>query len=204
MAPGPPGYLGVVGAAADCELITEGLLGQPVNTVTTAAFLLAGLVVASRPWVRWVGIALIATGLGSFLFHGPMPPVAEWAHDVSLAWLILVVAGLGTAWERWALLPGLAGLGLLFALAPPLADPIAVGLTVFAVVSLIRRDRSAATLAPVALLAALAIVGRLGASGGPWCDPASIWQLHGLWHVGSALAVAWWAMGYSAQRWRVI
>lgn len=183
-----------MGAAADCELIGGGLLGQPVNSLTTMAFVVAGIVVARQPTLRWPGAALVATGLGSFLFHGPMPGTAEWVHDMTLSWLIVLIASIGQPWEGWTRLPGLVALGLLFALAPAAADPVAVGLTVIAVVLLLMRDRSLATLGPLGLLAATAILGRLGATGGPMCDPASLWQPHGLWHVGAALAVTWYLL----------
>lgn len=189
-----------MGAAADCELIGAGLLGQPVNTITTLAFVVAGAVLLGRAKVRWVGVALIATGVGSFVFHGPMPAGAEWAHDVSLAWLILVIAGVGQPWERWSRLPGLVVLAALFALAPVLADPIAVALTVATVFLVLRRDRSPATLAPLGLVAAVAIIGRLGATGNPLCDPESLLQAHGLWHIGAAVGVAWWALGANSAR----
>ncbi|HEU4320055.1 MAG TPA: hypothetical protein VFS66_08230 [Acidimicrobiia bacterium] len=47
---------------------------------------------------------------------------------------------------------------------------------------------------PLTLLAVVAVIGRLGATGNPLCDPASIWQPHGLWHIGAATAVTWWAV----------
>jgi hypothetical protein len=184
-----------VGAAADCEAIGPGWLGQPVNSLTTLAFIVAGvLVLVARPDRRWVGTALAATGAGSLLFHGPMPPWSEWAHDVTLAWLLLVIAGTGTRWERQTHLPGLAGLALLFAVAPVSADPLAVVLSVVAVLSILRRDRSPATVWPMTLIGAAAIFGRLGASGGPLCDPDSLLQLHGIWHLAAAAGVAWWAL----------
>jgi hypothetical protein len=188
-----------MGAAADCEAIGSGFLGQPVNSLTTIGFLIAGgLVMARRPERRWVGLALIATGLGSFLFHGPMPPASEWAHDVTLTWLIVVVAGAGTRVERFTRLPALFVIGVLFALLPALADPIAVAVTVVAVVSVLR-GRDYVTLAPLLLLAAVAVFGRLGATGGPLCDPDSLLQPHGVWHLGAAAAVAWWAIGVPTQ-----
>jgi hypothetical protein len=49
-------------------------------------------------------------------------------------------------------------------------------------------------LGPLALLAVVAVIGRLGATGGPLCDPDSLWQPHGLWHVGAAVVVVWWAL----------
>jgi len=143
---------------------------------------------------RWVGIALIATGIGSFLFHGPMPTGGEWAHDLTLAWLLLVVAADGTRWERWSRIPSLVALGLLFALVPGVADPVALALAVLAVGSVLRADRSSATWAAVALLIAGAIFGRLGATTWPFCDPDSMLQLHGLWHLAAATAVTIWAI----------
>jgi len=47
---------------------------------------------------------------------------------------------------------------------------------------------------PLALLTVVAVIGRLGATGNPLCDPTSIWQPHGLWHIGAAVAAAWWAV----------
>jgi hypothetical protein len=132
-----------------------------------------------------------------------MPPGNEWAHDVTLTWLIVVVAGIGTRVERYTRLPALAVIGILFALAPALADPIGVGLTIVAVVSVLR-TRNYAALSPLLLLGAVALFGRLGATGGPLCDPESIFQPHGVWHLGAAIAVAWWAVAIpSAQSVRV-
>jgi hypothetical protein len=183
-----------MGAAADCELIGPGLLGQPVNTITTLAFVVAGAYLSSRPRLLWVGIALGATGIGSFLFHGPMPAGSEWAHDVTLAWLILVIAGIGRPWERWTRLPGLIVIAAIFALVPVSADPVAVALTVTAIFLILRRDHSVAMLAPLGFIAAVAIIGRLGATGNPLCDPESLLQPHGLWHIGAAVGVVWWAL----------
>jgi hypothetical protein len=162
-----------MGAAADCEAITAGFLGQPVNALTTVGFVIAGvLVMVRRPERIWVGIALIATGVGSFLFHGPMPAGNEWAHDVTLTWLIVVVAGVGTRVEQYTRLPALLIIGTLFALAPTVADPIGVAVTIVAVISVLR-GRNYAALPPLLLLAAVAAFG----------------------HLGAAAAVAWWALG---------
>ena len=183
-----------MGAAADCEAIGKGLLSQPVNSVTTVAFVVAGIwIIWRRPDRSWVGAALIATGFGSLLFHGPMPSGATWAHDVTLAWLVLVVAGTGTRWERSTRVPGLVVLAVFFALVPAAADPVTVMLTAVAVVVRIRIDRSPHTWGAFSLLAIAAIVGRLGATGWPLCDPESLIQPHGLWHLAAAVSVAWWA-----------
>lgn len=184
-----------MGATADCELIGSGLLGQPVNTLTTLALVAAGLVLVPRPRSRWVGIALIATGLGSFAFHGPMAPGGIWIHDVTLAWLILVIAAHSRSWERWSYLHGLAVLGVAFAIRPEVSDWMTGALFVVAAGLLVAEDRSRATLLPLALLVLAAIAGRLGSTDGPLCDPESMLQPHGLWHIGAAVAVAWWAIG---------
>ena len=190
-----------MGAAADCESIGVGLLRQPINSLTTIAFAVAGLIIITRrPERRWVGVALIATGIGSFLFHGPMPPGGEWVHDVTLAWLLLVVAADGTRWATWSRIPGLFGIAVLFGLFPVVADPVAVALTIVAVISVLRADRSAATWAAVSLLAVSGLVGRLGATNWPWCDPDSTLQLHGLWHLAAAAAVTIWALSSPVSR----
>ena len=182
-----------MGALRDCESVVHGVLGQPVNSITTFAFVAAGLVIIRRTDHIWIGVASISTGLGSFLFHGPMPSYSEWVHDATLAWLLLVVAAHGRSWQRWAQLPGLLIIAAVVAI-PGTADPLGAALAAAAIVILVMRDRSFSTYGPLALLATVAIIGRLGATGGPLCDPDSIWQPHGLWHAGAAVAVAWWAV----------
>ncbi|HWL49812.1 MAG TPA: hypothetical protein VNT92_08030 [Acidimicrobiia bacterium] len=185
-----------MGAAADCEVIGAGFLGQPINALTTFGFVAAGIIVILRRGdMRWIGLGLVATGIGSFLFHGPMPPGNEWVHDVTLAWLVTMVAGWGTRWERFTQVPALLIIGALFAVIPVIADPLAVALTLVALLSILRSDRSPAALAPLLLLAVVAVYGRLGATGGPLCDPGSLLQPHAVWHLGAATAVVWWALG---------
>ena len=183
-----------MGAAVDCEAIGTGLLGQPVNSLSSLALVIAGLWVLSRD--RWVAAALVATGIGSFLFHGPLAPGGEWIHDVTLAWLIVVVGLRSRGWERRSGALGLAAIALVFSVAPTLADPLTVVLVVATLLLLVSDSRRLDTLGPLALLAVSAIVGRLGSTGGPWCDPDSILQTHALWHVGAAAAVGWWVFGH--------
>lgn len=185
-----------MGAAVDCESIGPGLLSQPVNASTSLVLVLAGLLLVRRMSHPWVGAALAATGIGSFLFHGPLAPGGMWVHDVTLAWLILVIAAQPWDWGRRAPILGLASLGVLFAFIPDIADGTTVAIFVAALISLIVDDRTRATLLPVVLLAVAAIIGRLGATGGPMCDPEAWVQPHGLWHIGAAVAVSWWALAY--------
>ena len=184
-----------MGAEVDCERIGVGWLGQPVNSLTALIFVVAGMIVAARrPERAWVAVAMAATGVGSFVFHGPMPAGSQFAHDLTLAWLLATVPAAGTRWGRRMELPSLAILGAFLSIVPSLADPLFIALTALALVVLVMRDRSISTIGPLALLAVSAVVGRLGATGGPLCDPNSLLQPHGLWHFGAALAVKWWAL----------
>ncbi|HZD24579.1 MAG TPA: hypothetical protein VE569_14435 [Acidimicrobiia bacterium] len=82
-----------MGALRDCEAIVGSFFGQPVNSLTTVAFLIGGAMVWLGSDRRWVAVGLIATGIGSFLFHGPMPSVAQLAHDSTLWFLVAVAVG---------------------------------------------------------------------------------------------------------------
>ena len=187
-----------MGAAVDCEAIGLGLLGQPVNALSSLALVVAGLVVLDRD--RWVAIALAATGFGSFLFHGPLAPGGEWIHDVTLAWLILVVGMRSRGWERRYGAIGLAAIAPAFYVAPAVADPLTAALVVVTLFMLVSDSRRLDTVGPIALLGLSAIIGRLGATGGPWCNPDSVFQTHALWHDGAAVAVGWWAVGRTERK----
>src|SRR5215475_13214369 len=98
----------VLYAAGDCEQIRSGLLGQPANAVSAAAYLLAGgwllVRVCRRPAVphryRWFAAAVAANGVGSGLYHGPGWPGSGWCHDVAAIAVPVFVAvdGLGGVW----------------------------------------------------------------------------------------------------------
>lgn len=155
-------YFSPVGALKDCEEVVGGVLGQPVNSITSLAFVVAGMIVWARGGGRVVAVSLAATGVGSWLFHGPMPGYAQLAHDVTLWWLVAVVV--------------------------VILARTATG-----------RSRQRPWLGPAILLGSVAVIGRLGATSWPLCDPASPWQTHGLWHLGAAVAVTWWAIGRSPE-----
>ena len=83
--------------ASDCEALHGGWLGQPVNCLSSVAYVGAGAYVLRRagPGATPVAVALGAVGLGSVLYHGPMSAGAETIHDgsiVALAATIVVTA----------------------------------------------------------------------------------------------------------------
>lgn len=150
--------------ASDCERLRPGPLAQPVNAVTSLAYVAGAGVVAARLGRSAQGPArdvlayaatLALVGLGSVAFHGPQPRGARAMHDLPVYALAGLVAGtpvVRLAQGRGAV-PGWSA----------------------------RRGVLAAGLA---VLSAAAYAG--GRTGAPTCDPDSPLQLHGAWHVGSA------------------
>lgn len=161
---------------ADCEAIRSGVLAQPVNALSTIAYVLAGIAVVvaalrtsgrrRRPLMAY-GAALAAVGIGSFAYHGPQPTWAGWAHDGSIAVAIGLGAGLLSAtpavW-RW-------------------------------------QSTSARVLWLTAAAALVAYVA--GRTGALTCRPDSALQPHAAWHLLSATAaalLAWPAPGVRLRR----
>jgi len=78
--------------ASDCERVTAGLLAQPINALTSLGFAVAGGWLLARALRRperraepiVFGVSVLATGIGSVLYHGPQPPYADTAHDLSI------------------------------------------------------------------------------------------------------------------------
>ncbi len=168
-------------------MIRAGLLGQPVNSLSSLAFVVVGLgIMRSRPIL---GGAACAVGIGSFLFHGPMPDWAQWVHDVSLAVLIVALV-----WETRPLLVAVVAtvLGAGFAAWPGMAVAATAALAAAAVVTLILLERSFPTL-PITLFIAGAILTALSRTGGPLCSPDSLAQGHAAWHGLGAAAVWTWS-----------
>ena len=75
----------------DCELLRDGLLAQPVNSLSALAFVIAGIAL----WQRGkpdVAVVAAATGVGSVWFHAAPSGAASWAHDISLYALVAFAA----------------------------------------------------------------------------------------------------------------
>ncbi|MEV3900997.1 hypothetical protein AB0K11_01615 [Mycobacterium sp. NPDC050551] len=109
---------------SDCERILAAALAQPVLAVTSLAYVVAGMAVLC--WaVRWraplagaAGVALVAVGAGSVVYHGPQPSWAEPAHDWPIVAAIAVYAAVLARSRRpgwrsaWAGAAGVFALGL--------------------------------------------------------------------------------------------
>lgn len=74
---------------SDCEALADSWLGQPVNGLTSVAYIVAAAFVLRRNGPPVPAVALAAVGVGSILYHGPMPSGAEVVHDGSIAALAL-------------------------------------------------------------------------------------------------------------------
>jgi hypothetical protein len=154
--------------AGDCELVRSGLIGQPANAVSAAAYLLAGgwllVRVRRRPAAphryRWLAAAVAANGIGSGLYHGPGWPGSGWCHDVAAIAVPVFVAadGLGgiRGWDdRTITRAGLTALAV--AAAGVLARPVtnvamltAVTAAVLAEAAVARRPAAPAGASPEA------------------------------------------------------
>ena len=208
---------------SDCERLRTGWVAQPANTVSSLAYVAAGLVLMRWARVRpsidessaWpVATGLITAGLGSLDYHGFQSPLAQWGHDWGIA-VPLVAAVHADAGEllpqvpprlRSALSAGaLAAMGLLLARRPrsgPLGAAVGVlALGTFELALWGRGRRPGPRRRSGPLLAAAAGCGLAGAavltlsrSGGPWCRPDSLLQGHAAWHVLSAMSLASWAL----------
>lgn len=110
-------------AASDCERIRPGLIGQPANTVSSLAFVVAAVPIARRARatrsLAWAGVAASAAleGLGSVAYHGPGGRRAKAVHDIGLVALAATMAAARVDERSYRVQPlaavlGVAALGL--------------------------------------------------------------------------------------------
>ena len=103
---------------ADCERLHDGLLDEPVNTLSSLAYVAAGACVWRHDRVQ--GGALMLAGAGSVAYHGVGGSAARVLHDVSIVLLAVVVAG--SARNIWR-----------GAVAQPVLGAVALGAVVVAI-----------------------------------------------------------------------
>jgi len=207
----------------DCETLGNGWLAQPVNALSSLAYSLIGIVIvlsvlrSDRPRgdpIVYAG-CLVAVGLGSVAFHGPQLSGSQLMHDLPILLTVLFMINHDLdilpprAGQELAKFAGLALAAVLLAVTiPVVVAPLSIvvaGAVVVAEIVIYRRR-----LRPIAAphrrrgwvaIAAFAVVGGaswvLGRSNSPLCEPDAWYQLHGLWHMLSAVVFGlwyWWAI----------
>jgi hypothetical protein len=203
---------------SDCEEIRTGLIAQPVNAVSSLAYVAGGGWVAARgvqsgqPAAVAFGALLGAVGAGSMLYHGPCPPGAQQAHDASLAAALgfVVLHNAAAVAGRDRPVPGGVQLGAVAAAAMPVLPRGRFTNLVVAVlgaaaiateaVSLRGHHPAPPAAAAAGTLALGTLLNVLSRTGGPLCRPKSLLQGHAAWHVLSAAALTSWARGALLQR----
>lgn len=151
--------------AGDCETWRERGPGQPTNTVTAAAYLVAGAWLLrrarrARPDQRWrartYGAALAASGIGSIAYHGRGGRLAHWLHDATLAALVAAlpveqlasVRGWGATRSRAALLAATTPAMVHLAVDPDASAPSTAVLVTAAAFGEVDRARRGTTALP--------------------------------------------------------
>lgn len=192
-------------ASADCEECRDGAIAQPVNTVSSLAFCVAGISLVRRHRGNRVESALawsaVAAGLGSAAYHGPGTRAGQILHDASLITMLgaLVAADVErtTARRVPAAVVGVLPVVATAAAASPwsLATQVTAGAAATAAeVRRVLDDRATGKRGrrPLAeaVTAAVGAVGHvLGRTGGPLCRPGSPFQAHAAWHTAMALVL---------------
>jgi hypothetical protein len=153
------------------------------------------------------GGAIAATGLGSFIYHGPGGRLAEWLHDATAACLVAfvpvenlrAVRGAPASEALAAYGMSCAAIALLLRIRPSALPYVSTALLLAAVTTqrqaLEHRRVTPADRLSAALFAAGALSYVAGRTGSPLCRPDSRMQLHGVWHVLVGAATAAWAYG---------
>lgn len=206
---------------SDCEALRDGLLAQPVNALTSLAYVAVGVAIAAVTWrdrddaaAAWIVFALCVcgVGVGSVLFHGPQPAGSRFLHDapILLAAVFMLVHDVFVFVPRlrrqlpWFAIAGAAAVAV--AALSLDAGAVLTGLALLAVAvaeALIYRrrlrspDARRQRNAYVGIVLVVALSGSswlLGRTDGPACDADALFQFHGLWHVVSSLLLGLWWM----------
>jgi hypothetical protein len=203
-------FIGAIGES-DCEYIGGGVLAQPVNAISSLAFVLFGIIVVisavSQPRTERVnrfivGALMIATGAGSVLFHGPQGPASHFLHDATILLTMAAIVTMNVAgllhWKEkrvWLIL-GVTGVAVTAVL---LAWPSSTNVVAaVALVVLIAQDvalhrfgaiRTRWWIAAIVAMAVALLFFVAGRTGSPFCDSASLLQGHALWHILAATAL---------------
>jgi hypothetical protein len=196
---------------SDCETISSGFLAQPVNALSSLSFSVIGLtaiwwatrVEGNERVVRIVfGILMVFTGAGSVMFHGPQSQGSQFGHDATFlvtVWFVAIINMAETLrWKRsveWGVFTaGSFVLSVALVVLPGLTNLLMIATVVVLVVSdvTIHRRGTLATpwyVASIVGIVAAVVMFVLGRTGAPLCNPDSLFQGHGIWHLLGAVAL---------------
>jgi hypothetical protein len=185
-------------AESDCERCRAGVVSQPVNTLSSLAYVAVGAdLLRRREPDRAFAWAVIGVGVGSVAYHGPGGVAGRWLHDATLLSMLGLLVASDLTVHDGRRLPRRVVAGVV-AGASALAHPstsdrtqLAVGAGALAAETrrIVRGNRRREPAVSGPLLASGLALHVLGRTGRPWCRPESIVQPHAAWHVLSAAAL---------------
>jgi hypothetical protein len=196
---------------SDCESIGVGVLAQPVNAFSSLAFVVFGFIVVFSMRAQGqtervnrliIAMLMIATGIGSVLFHGPQGPASHFLHDVTILLTMTAIVAMNLAgileWTERRVLVILLSVGIAVSvvlLTWPSSTNVVAGIALAALVGqdiALHRSGSINTrwwIAAVVAMAVALLFFITGRTGGPLCDSSSLFQGHALWHILAATAL---------------
>jgi hypothetical protein len=196
--------------AADCEIVGGGWLVQPINAWSSLAYAAVGMVLitstsqaprSDRTLRVAFGVLMVATGIGSFLYHGPQPAAAGFAHDITFLAMLwfLILMNPASAYgvprpHAWIALASVTAAASAVLIASPDSTNVLTGISIVALITsdlLLRRIggiNGRWYAAALILFGASLVFNLLGRSSTATCDPDTLIQFHALWHVLSAAA----------------
>lgn len=196
---------------SDCETIGGSFLAQPVNAASSFAYVVFGVYLTlslaraegpERGNRKIFAVLLIATGIGSVMYHGTQGLGAPFLHDLSFVSALLFLAVMNVAGtfgvDRRRALAAFTSAVLvvsgLLVLWPGSTNLIAAATVVLLIIGDISGHRRGTTTRNWRIASAVAMGTALllfvgGRTGGPLCDAESLFQGHALWHLLSAAAL---------------
>ncbi len=185
-------------AESDCERCRPGLVAQPVNTLSSLAYVVAGAdLLRRRDRDRAFAWAMIGVGIGSVAYHGPGGRAGRWLHDATLLSMLglLVASDLTVHDDRRLPKRVVGGVVAGAAVAAHPTTSSVAQLTVGAAAAgaearrIVRHRRHREPVVSGPLLGTGIALHVLGRTDRPLCRPDSPWQPHAAWHILSAAAL---------------
>ncbi len=199
-------------ATSDCEHCRPGPISQPANTLSSLAYVVAGVSMLrsvrktqatshTARTERLLAWTVIGAGLGSVAYHGPGGASSRYAHDASLIAMLAMVAVSDAELLSGKKAPvGVLAAVSVAALAGAHPSSSMAAQAVAAAAAATGELTRTATMAaapgkrwarqaefPAFTIGAVAHL--TGRTGGPLCRPHSVLQPHALWHVLTATTI---------------